>query len=79
MRRKVSAGSDRNRPRPEDCTLRRNALNRQLFGVARGARGICQMAWKGSEEIIWHHGQLIDDHPAEVLVSGEEDIDVSVV
>ena len=76
---KVSVGSGRNRRMRADCTHRRTALNRQVVLVAGGARGIGQMAGKGSQNIIWHHGQLIDDHPAEVLVPGEEHIDVSVV
>ena len=37
------------------------------------------MACKGSEEIIWHHGQLVDDHPSQVLIASEQDVDVRVV
>ena len=37
------------------------------------------MARKGSEEIIWHHGQLIDDHPPQILIAREEDVDVRVL
>ena len=43
------------------------------------ARRIGQVACNNSEEITWHHGQLIDYHPAVVLVPGEEHINVSVV
>ena len=32
------------------------------------------MACKRSEKIIWHHGQLVDDHPSQVLIASEEDV-----
>ena len=50
-----------------------------LFLVAQEARRGRQMAAKRSQEIIWHHGQLIDERTAEVLVPGEKHIDVGVV
>ena len=46
---------------------------------AGGAGSIRQMACKRSEEIIWHHGQLVDDHPSQVLIASEQDVDVRVV
>ena len=47
--------------------------------VAGEAGSIRLMAGKGSEEIIWHHGQLIDDHPPQILIAREEHVDVRVL